>query len=107
MRGNGRPPEGRPAGTGDAPYPAFPVTAEQLRALEARYQPFPPFADWRDTPVDTGRWTRQVDRVKRARAAAPPDTWAAVPRRLFRLASVDTGALGGLYPANPAPSVRI
>ena len=107
MRGSGQPPSGRPAVSGDAPYPAFQVTAEQLRALEARYQPIRPFAEWRDTPVDSRRWTRHLDRLNQARAEAPTDAWAAVQQRLLRLASFDTGALDGLYPANPELSIRI
>jgi Fic/DOC family protein len=105
MHMNGRPPAGRPAATPE--YPAFAVTAEQLRALEARYQPIRPFADWRHARVDARRWTRHVDRLNQARADASADAWSAVQRRLLRLASFDTGALDGLYPANPELSIRI
>ncbi len=80
---------------------AVPSTQEELAALEASYQPFHGAAAWRRVRIDLPRWARYAHILARQVRAAGADAWLEVQDRLFRAAALESGALDGLFPANP------
>ena len=80
---------------------SVPTTHAELAALEASYEPFRGAAAWRRVHVDNSRWTRYAHILARQVGAAGADAWLDVQDRLFRAAALESGALDGLFPANP------
>ncbi len=79
----------------------MPTTQAELAALEASYEPFHGAAAWRRVRVDNPRWTRYAHVLSRRVNSVDADTWLEVQDRLFRVAALESGALDGLFPANP------
>jgi Fic family protein len=73
------------------------IPSIDLRKADAAYKPFPPFAEWLSKSVlDTSRWDRYTEELKKRRESSPD----LLPRALEivkRAAAVDTGAIEGLY----------
>ncbi|MEK6285300.1 MAG: Fic family protein [Acidobacteriota bacterium] len=70
------------------------------READARYKPFPSFAEWlAKSTVDSQRWERYAEAIRKLRATSPD----LLPRALEvvkRAAAWDTGAIEGLYPTD-------
>lgn len=70
------------------------------READARYKPFPSFAEWlAKSTVDSQRWERSADAIRKLRGNSPD----LLPRALEvvkRAAAWDTGAIEGLYPTD-------
>ena len=77
--------------------PGTQVTPAELRALDARYRPFPDFQSFSAAvELDTDLWERVAAGLQQKRAEASADFDRAVEVAL-RAAAVDTGALEGEY----------
>lgn len=77
--------------------PGTQVTPAELRALDARYRPFPDFQSFSAVvELDTDLWERVAAGLQQKRAEASADFDRAVEVAL-RAAAVDTGALEGEY----------
>ncbi|MDE2994242.1 MAG: Fic family protein [Chloroflexota bacterium] len=77
--------------------PGTQVTPAELRALDARYRPFPDFQAFSAAvELDTDLWERVADGLQQKQADASADFDRAVEVAL-RAAAVDTGALEGEY----------
>ena len=68
-----------------------------LHALDAAYQPFPPFIEWTSqTVVDVARWDR-YNKTLEDRSNLSPDVLGRAREIAKRAAAIDTGALEDLY----------
>jgi Fic family protein len=63
----------------------------------ASYQPFPPFADWADLPVDEDTFARFENVLRELKEGTEPERLDRAVRTATRLAAIDTGAIEGLY----------
>lgn len=79
----------------------MPPQLDELAALEQTYRPFQGFTTWRGVRVDKPRWTRYAHALTSRAAVASDEEWAGTQDRLFRAAALESGALDGLFPANP------
>ena len=86
---------------GQAGISSVPSTGEELAVLEASYQPFHGAAAWRRVHVDKPRWARYAHILTGRVRAAGADDWLDVQDRLFGVAAMESGALDGLFRANP------
>lgn len=82
-------------------YPSVPATLDDVAALEALYQPYAGFADWRHVRVDQPRWHRYSRSLAARRQAADQRAREHAQDVLVRAAALESGALDGLFPANP------
>ncbi len=85
----------------DAGLPSVPYTREQIAELEASYQPFQSVGEWRRVHVDQPRWARYAHGLTRRVQAVGEARWADAQDRLLRAAAFESGALDGMFPANP------
>ena len=85
----------------DTGFPYVPSTAEEVAKLEASYRPFKTVGAWHDLHVDEPRWARYAHTLTRRIRAAGEKAWEDTQDRLLRAAALESGALDGLFPANP------
>jgi hypothetical protein len=85
----------------DPGFPRVPSTAEEVAELEASYRPFKNAAAWRHVHVDEPRWDRYAHTLARRVRAAGETVWTETQDRLLRATALESGALDGLFPANP------
>jgi Fic family protein len=70
----------------------------KLTHLDARYKPFPSFAAWvGDSQFSFSRWDALAEQFKNLKNTIDPEQWRGAVQFAIRMASVDTGALEGLY----------
>ncbi len=82
-------------------FPYIPSTPEEVAKLEASYRPFRAAGEWRDVHVDEPRWARYAHILTRRARDAGGQAWEDTRDRLLRAAALESGALDGLFPANP------
>lgn len=80
---------------------SVPSPQDALAELEAGYQPFTGFGAWQRAHVDEPRWARYLHNLTRRVSEATEEEWADVQDRMLRAAALESGALDGLFPANP------
>ena len=69
---------------------------ETVTNPDALYRPFPPFADWAKSTVDTTRWDR-YSTLLASRGEISPEDLRKARDVVKRAAAIDTGAIEGLY----------
>jgi Fic family protein len=74
-----------------------PLTAEQAAALDARYRPFPAFAEWPSAPFRPDLWDAALGELDALRADAAEDDVRRALDVTMRAAAFETGAVEGLY----------
>ncbi len=77
---------------------AIPLSAEQLAAIDATYQPIPAFGDWPRSVPRADLWDRfkaELDSLKAEQL--PEGALDTAVRTAMRAAAFDTGAIEGLY----------
>ena len=68
------------------------------READAKYEPFPSFADWAaQVSLDEARWGRYTARLEGLRKESSPELLKKAKEVVERAAAVDTGAIEGLY----------
>jgi len=77
--------------------PRVVVTPEELRQIDAQYQPIPTFAQWQGARPDTAAWTRRLGELDRLRREAEAEALERSVQTAIRAAAFDTGALEHLY----------
>lgn len=77
-----------------------PLTEEELAGLDARYSPFPAFADWPGEVPLLDEWTRSCDEFQEESERADDAEIAKAREIAMRAAAFDTGAIEGLYSTN-------
>jgi Fic family protein len=77
---------------------AAPLSAEQLAAIDAAYEPFPDFLLWPQSVPRADLWERSRTQLDALKAEQLPDgALDAAVRTAMRAAAFDTGAIEGLY----------
>lgn len=80
--------------------PLPPLTADELVALDAQYQPFPPFAEWPSVINREELWNRDLEAFRAVAKESDKDDLAKAQEVALRTAAFDTGAIEGLYPTD-------
>jgi Fic family protein len=71
--------------------------AADAAAIDARYVPFPPFADWPQTPSRADAWDEALGELSELRADSHEEHLRSALEVALRAAAFDTGAIEGLY----------
>lgn len=87
--------------------PRVVVTPEELRQIDAQYEPIPTFAEWQGALPDTPAWTRRLDQLDRLRQEADAEVLERSVRTVIRAAAFDTGALEDLYRVNRGLTITV
>jgi Fic family protein len=80
--------------------PLPPLTAGELAALDAQYQPFPSFAKWPSEIKRGELWNRDLEAFRAVAEESDGDDLAKAQEVALRTAAFDTGAIEGLYPTD-------
>ena len=71
---------------------------DELASLDARYKLFPSFATWvGDQHFSFSQWNTLAEQFKNLKSIIDHEQWQRTVQFAIRMASVDTGALEGLY----------
>src|SRR5437773_1746139 len=74
------------------------LTADEILALDAQYQPFPPFADWPTaSSLDLALWERTCAELGSLPEDGRAADYANARELAMRAAAFETGAIEGLY----------
>jgi Fic family protein len=80
------------------PNEPMPKALFDPREADAKYEPFPSFADWAaQVSLDEPRWERYTSRLEILRKESSPELLKKAKEVVERAAAVDTGAIEGLY----------
>lgn len=92
-----------------SPYspPVEVVSPEELRLLDARYEPFPSLAEWARVEAPNGELEQLREELEGAKQALDEEQIRAAREVAVRAAAVDTGALEGLYETDRGLTVAI
>jgi Fic family protein len=74
-----------------------PLTAEELAAIDATYEPIPEFAQWPTDMPNPELWERERAELRMLRETATQDALRTSVETAIRAAAWDTGAIEGLY----------
>jgi Fic family protein len=83
------------------------VNEAELRALDAQYRPFQPFADWGLVELDTTQLELNLRVVEDRRTALDPDTYLSALDVASRAAAMETGAIEGLYETDRGLTITV
>jgi Fic family protein len=72
------------------------VSAEEILKIDATYEPFPSFQEWKALKYNEEKWARYTEKLKAAQEKPELLEWAA--KIVRRAAAIETGAVEGLYP---------
>ncbi len=76
------------------------LSSTEIAEVDARYRPFPAFADWPQIPSDPDLWRRASEELQRTTEAVGEDDLKQAQVIAQRAAAFDTGAIEGLYSTN-------
>lgn len=74
-----------------------PLTAGEIAAIDAAYQPFPAFSDWPAVPAHPDAWQRRQQELEQVATTSSPKQLERARETAVRAAAFDTGAIEGLY----------
>lgn len=80
--------------------PQPPLSAAELAALDAQYQPFPSFAEWPSEIEREELWNRDHEAFRAVAKDSDEHDLARAQEVALRTAAFDTGAIEGLYPTD-------
>jgi Fic family protein len=73
------------------------LSAEEVRVIDAQYQPFAAFATWAHAVLPAGMWDATLSLLAERKASAPAGAFDELVEESLRAAAIDTGAIEGLY----------
>lgn len=79
------------------PTSGEPLSAGEIAAIDAAYEPFPPFSDWPRVTPHLDAWQGRQRELEEVVASGSREQLARARETAVRAAAFDTGAIEGLY----------